>query len=89
MNNQSTKSLSPKITADMMKSFKTLTCDCGGMLFESGMVLKKISPLVSPSGQEELYPLEVLICVACKKVPKEVDTSKVLPPEVLAIKKIT
>jgi hypothetical protein len=76
------------ITPDMMKSFKTLTCDCGGMLFTTGIVIKKISALVSPSGQEEAYPLEVLICSKCGKVPTELNTHDMLPDEVLAKKSI-
>ena len=74
-----------KVTPDMMKSFKTLTCDCGGMIFEIGMVLKKISPIISPSGKEETYPLEVLVCKKCGKVPSELDNG-MLPDEVLAKK---
>jgi hypothetical protein len=75
-----------KVTPEMMKNFKSLTCDCGGMLFESGLVMKKISPLVSPSGKEELYPLEVLICKSCGKVPTELNVGDMLPHEVLAQK---
>lgn len=75
-----------KVTPEMMKNFKTLTCDCGGMLFESGVVFKKISAIVSPSGQEELYPLEVLICKKCGKVPNELNLHDMLPEEVLAKK---
>jgi len=77
-----------KITPDMMRSFKTLTCDCGGQLFESGVVIKKISPLISPSGKEEAYPLEVLVCRACGKVPNELNIGNMLPEQVLATKKL-
>jgi hypothetical protein len=75
------------ITTDMMKSFKTLTCDCGNQTFTHGLVFKKISPFVSPTGQEELYPLEVLICTKCGKVPVELDTLGILPEGVLTINK--
>ena len=75
------------ITPDMMRSFKTLTCDCGGMLFHNGVVIKKISAIISPSGEEEAYPLEVLVCEKCGKVPNEIDGMKMLPKEVLADKK--
>jgi hypothetical protein len=83
---KSTGGTQPKvnITPDMMKSFKTLTCDCGGQLFQTGVVIKKISALVSPTGQEEMYPMEVLICVNCHKVPNETNTMKMLPDAVLA-----
>lgn len=44
-------------------------CECGGRLFEGAVVAKKISPIISPSGKEEFYPIEVLYCVSCKKIP--------------------
>ena len=78
-----------KITPDMMKGFKTLTCDCGGMLFEPGVVIKKISPLVSPTGNEENYPFQVLICKKCGLVPSEMNKNEfqgMLPDEVVAKK---
>jgi hypothetical protein len=75
-----------KITPDMFKNFKTIACDCGGKIFHTGFVFKKLSALVSPTGKEELYPIEVLICEACGKVPTEFNENKMLPDEVLAIK---
>lgn len=72
------------VTPETMKGFKTLTCDCGGMLFQSGLVLKKLSALITPSGKEELYPIEVLICKACGKVPNELNNGNVLPDQILA-----
>lgn len=77
-----------KITPEMMKSFKTVTCDCGGMIFEEGIILKKISPVISPSGREETYPLEVLVCKKCGKIPSELNIGDMLPDEVIA-KKLT
>jgi hypothetical protein len=74
------------VTPDMIKKFKTLTCDCGGMLFESGLVIKKLSSLITGSGKEELYPMEVLLCKKCGKVPNELNNPDVLPNEVLAKK---
>lgn len=84
MEKQPTQKIS--LTPDMIKSFKTLTCTCGGMMFQSGVVFKKISPLISPSGKEEIYPLEVVICQSCGKVPRAFNNPDVLPEEVLSIK---
>ena len=75
-----------KITPEMMKGFKTITCDCGGQLFKHGMVIKVIPSLISPTGSEEPYPLDVLICTKCGKVPNELNTQGILPDEVLAVK---
>jgi hypothetical protein len=77
------------ITPEMMKGFKTLTCDCGGQLFQTGVVIKKISPLVSPTGQEEMYPMEVLVCMNCHKVPNDTNVLKMLPDSVLAKQEVT
>lgn len=47
-----------------------IKCPEGNMLWESSMLFKKLSPLMSPSGKEELIPAEVVICRKCGKVPK-------------------
>ena len=75
-------------TAEMMKSFASLECECGGHLFHLGIVFKKISAIISPSGKEELYPMEVLICESCHKVPRTLPGSELLPEDVLAKTKI-
>jgi len=72
------------ITAEMMKDFPSLACDCGSHLFSPGVVFKKISALISPSGKEEIYPIEVLICQSCHKVPSTFPSSDLLPVDVLA-----
>jgi hypothetical protein len=46
-----------------------VSCD-GNYLFEPVMMFKRVSPLVSPSGREEMVPVEVMLCKACGKVPK-------------------
>ena len=47
-----------------------IKCEEGNMLWESSMLFKRISPLISPSGKEELIPAEVVICKKCGKVPQ-------------------
>ena len=77
------------ITSEMMKSFPSLECDCGGHLFAPGIVFKKISAIISPSGKEEIYPIEVLICQSCHKVPTTFPSSDLLPEDVLAKSKLS
>lgn len=72
------------VTPEMMKNFKNITCSCGGIIFEEGIILKKISAIISPTGQEELYPLEVLVCKKCGKVPKELNVGNMLPDEIIS-----
>jgi len=73
-----------RVTPEMMKEFKTLECDCGGKIFRSGLIFKKVSQFVSPSGKEELYPIEVIICEKCGKVPSEFNLHDMLPEDILA-----
>jgi len=46
-----------------------VACSCGGMIFESGVMVKRLSALLSPSGREEILPAEVIICKSCNKIP--------------------
>ena len=42
---------------------------CGGKGFRQTMMLKKLSSLMSPTGQEAMIPIEVFSCGNCGKVP--------------------
>ena len=51
---------------------KTIVCEkCQGVGFKQTMMLKKLSPLMSPSGQEAIVPVGVFACEACGHVNKE------------------
>ena len=50
---------------------ETMKCEyCGNYVFIKGTVLKRLSPLVSPTGQEGIVPIEIYSCGNCGKVPK-------------------
>ena len=49
---------------------ETMKCeDCGNSVFIPAFFLKRLSPLVSPTGQEAMIPIEVFSCGNCGKVP--------------------
>ena len=51
---------------------KDIVCEeCGGKGFRQTMMLKKLSPLVSPNGQEAIIPVGVFACDSCGHVNKE------------------
>jgi len=51
---------------------ETLKCDkCENYLFITSFVLKRISALVSPSGQEGIVPVQVYSCGNCGAVPEK------------------
>ena len=54
-----------------LKQAETIKCsDCGNYLFIKSSLIKRLSPLVSPTGEEALIPIEVYSCGNCGKVPK-------------------
>lgn len=73
-----------KVTPEMIKSSKTVTCECGGMLFQEKIFFKILSPLISPSGKEELVPMPVFVCANCGGVPSFFDSQNILPDAVKA-----
>ena len=51
---------------------KTLECEkCGCKAFKQTLMLKKLSPLVSPNVQEAIIPVGVFACEACGNINKE------------------
>ena len=44
---------------------------CEGKGFRQSMMLKKLSPLVSPNGQEAIVPVGVFACEVCGNINKE------------------
>ena len=54
-----------------LKQAETMKCEyCGNYLFISSTIIKRISPLVSPTGEEALVPIDVYRCGNCGRVPK-------------------
>lgn len=74
----------PQITEQMVRDAKTVECPCGGMVFAEKMMFKKISPIISPTGKEELFPLNLVVCEKCGKVPIEFNPHNIIPDELIA-----
>jgi len=72
----------PQVTSAMVKNAKTLTCSCGGVVFENGMVIKRISAILSPTSQEMDVPIQVFLCKKCGLVLPETDPDNVLPESI-------
>ena len=52
-----------------LKQAETIQCsDCNNYLFITSFILKKLSAIVSPNGQEALIPVQVYSCGNCGKV---------------------
>ena len=50
---------------------ETIVCEeCGNASFIQSFFLKRISPLVSPTGKEAIVPIQVFACGNCGSIPK-------------------
>ena len=49
-----------------------IKCDeCGSNTFHPAFLLRKVSPLISPTGKETVLPIQVFACDACGHVNEE------------------
>ena len=63
-----TKQPSAQVKVDL-KQADTIKCnDCNNYLFITSFILKRLSAIVSPNGQEALIPVQVYSCGNCGKV---------------------
>ena len=59
-----------EVKVDLSKA-DTIKCeDCGNYLFITAHVIKRLSAIISPTGQEAMIPVQVYSCGNCGKVPK-------------------
>ena len=57
---------------------KDIVCEkCEGRGFKQTMMLKRLSALVSPNGQEAIIPVAAFACEACGHVNKEFEEADI------------
>ena len=59
------------INPSIIISSPNVVCECGNKVFIEAVILKKVSPLVTGSPTESLYPIPVYQCSGCGKIPAE------------------
>lgn len=61
-----------ELEAKHILSAPNIVCpNCGSITFTEVAVLKRVSPVLSPTGKEELYPIPVFACSKCGTIPDE------------------
>lgn len=50
-----------------LSQLEDITCECGSKVFMPALRFKKLSAILSPTGQEQISPLETMICVNCRR----------------------
>ena len=56
---------------DLSKTSQIKCESCGCEIFKQTLMLRKMSALASPSGQEMIIPMQVFACEKCGHVNKE------------------
>ena len=60
------------LNASHLAQADNVTCDsCGNHTFTDVMMMKRISPIISPTGKEAVVPIQTFACNACGFVNKE------------------
>ena len=60
------------INALQLSQAESVTCDsCSNHTFVGVMMMKRISPIISPTGKEAVVPIQTFACNACGFVNKE------------------
>ena len=63
------ENISTQTTVDLSKAV-TMKCEqCQSTLFDISYIIKTLSPIISPTGQESIIPVQVYSCKECSKVP--------------------
>ena len=54
------------IKASLLAQAESITCEsCGNHTFVTVMMMKRISPIISPTGKEAIVPIQTFACNAC------------------------
>ena len=61
------------------KDLPTIRCEkCDNKTFRQVVVLKKLSSLISPTGEEDILPIKVFICEKCGAICKDTLDDEIL-----------
>lgn len=61
----------PQAKLDLSTADTVQCASCGGTFFQSVIFFKRISALISPTGQESLVPIDTFSCIECGNINQE------------------
>ena len=62
---------SPKAQVDLSQAESVKCEECDNYSFIQSYFIKRLSPLISPTGEEAMVPIQVFSCGNCGTVPKK------------------
>jgi len=58
----------PQVNIDVKQAEDVPCKECGNVYFFPVVMLKRLSAILSPTGEELKFPVNVLQCTSCKKI---------------------
>ena len=72
--------LTPENMKAVLSQSQTITCDeCSNHTYMQVMIVKRVSPFVSPTGEEMMIPVQALACTKCNHINKRFATGEIIP----------
>lgn len=68
---QQNKPLQQKVNIDLSQSEALKCAECSSEQFKMRYMIRKISALLSPTGEEMLIPVQVFACGICGHIPED------------------
>jgi uncharacterized Zn finger protein len=65
------KNQQPPMNLDLSTAQDVICDNCGNYTFNEVVLMKRISPLVSPTGKEAIVPIPTFACNACGFINKQ------------------
>ena len=60
-----TKMQQPQLNIDLSQTTEETCESCGHSVFTQAYKMRKLSALLSPTGQESMIPIQVFVCAKC------------------------
>lgn len=65
-----------RLPIDLSLATDVVCSECGCKVFQPVLAFKKMSAIVSPSGEEIMIPIETCVCVKCGHINDEFNIEK-------------
>ena len=65
------KPIQQKVNIDISQADPVKCAECGNEKFEMQYLIKKVSALLSPTGDELIIPVQIFSCANCGNIPED------------------
>jgi hypothetical protein len=69
--NQQNKPIQQKVNIDLSQADAMKCAECGCERFQMQYLIRKVSALLSPTGDEVIIPVQIFSCANCGIIPED------------------